>query len=65
MHYIVLSTAHPAKFPKVYEELDINIPNTPKALTGLYDQTEKLHTFDAQYDQIVNFINQNNPEVNV
>jgi threonine synthase len=65
MHYIVLSTAHPAKFPKVYEELDINIPSTPKALMGLYDQTEKLHTFDAQYDQIVNFINQNNPEVNV
>ena len=64
-HYIVLSTAHPAKFPKVYEELDINIPSTPKALMGLYDQTEKLHTFDAQYDQIVNFINQNNPEVNV
>ena len=32
---------------------------------GLYDQTEKLHTFDAQYDQIVNFINQNNLEVNV
>jgi len=64
-HYIVLSTAHPSKFPKVYEELDINIPSTPKALMGLYDKTEKLHTFDAQYDQIVNFINQNNLEVNV
>ena len=63
-HYIVLSTAHPAKFPKVYEELDIDISNIPKALMGLYEKPEKLHTFDAKYDQIINFIKQNNSEVN-
>jgi len=63
-HYIVLSTAHPAKFPKVYEELDIDISNIPKALVGLYEKPEKLHTFDAKYDQIINFIKQNNSEVN-
>lgn len=59
-HYIVLSTAHPAKFPKVYEELGINLSNIPKALTGLYEKPERLHTFDAKYDEIVNFIKQNN-----
>ena len=64
-HYIVLSTAHPSKFPKVYEELGNNISSIPKALMGLYDKTERLYTFDAQYDQIVNFINQNNSEVNL
>lgn len=64
-HYIVLSTAHPSKFPKVYEELGINISRIPKALMGLYDKTERLYTFDAKYDQIVNFINQNNSEVNL
>ena len=35
-HYIVLSTAHPAKFPKVYEDLGMNLSNIPKALTGVY-----------------------------
>ncbi len=59
-HYIVLSTAHPAKFPKVYEELGINLSNIPKALTGLYEKPERLHTFNAKYDEIVNFIKQNN-----
>ena len=61
-HYIVLSTAHPAKFPKVYEELDIDISNIPKALMGLYEKPEKLHTLDAKYNEIVNFIKQNNLE---
>ncbi|MDC1300426.1 threonine synthase [Gammaproteobacteria bacterium] len=64
-HYIVLSTAHPAKFPKVYEELGIAISNTPTALMGLFGKQETLYTLDAQYDQIVNFINQHNSEVNL
>jgi threonine synthase len=59
-HYIVLSTAHPAKFPKVYEDLGMNLSNIPKALTGLYEKSERLHSFDAKYDEIVNFIKQNN-----
>ena len=59
-HYIVLSTAHPAKFPKVYEELGINLSNIPKALTGVYEKPERLHTFDAKYNEMVNFIKQNN-----
>ena len=59
-HYVILSTAHPAKFPKVYKELGIDLTAIPDALNGLYAKDEYLHTFDANYDQIINFINQNN-----
>ena len=59
-HYVVLSTAHPAKFPKVYEELDIEINSLPFALRDLFKKEEYLHSFDADYNQIVNFINSNN-----
>ena len=59
-HYVVLSTAHPAKFPKVYEELDIEINSLPFALRDLFKKEEHLHSFDADYNQIINFINRNN-----
>ncbi|MDB0010037.1 threonine synthase [Gammaproteobacteria bacterium] len=59
-HYVVLSTAHPAKFPQVYEELNIEINSLPLALKGLFEKEEHLHTLDADYNQIVNFINRNN-----
>ena len=59
-HYVVLSTAHPAKFPQVYEELDIEINFLPFALRDLFKKEEYLHSFDADYNQIVNFINRNN-----
>jgi len=59
-HYVVLSTAHPAKFPKVYEELDIEINSLPFALRDLFKKEEHLYSFDADYNQIINFINRNN-----
>ena len=59
-HYVVLSTAHPAKFPKVYEELNIQIKSLPFALKGLFKKEEFLHSFDVDYNQIVSFINHNN-----
>ena len=52
-HYVILSTAHPAKFPKVYDELGIDLTAIPEALNGLYAKNEYLHTFDANYDQII------------
>lgn len=59
-HFVVLSTAHPAKFPKVYEDLNIEINSLPASLSNLFDKDEHLHTFDADYNQIINFINLNN-----
>ena len=58
--YVVLSTAHPAKFPKIYEELGIEINLLPEALSGLFEKEEILHTFDVDYNQIINFINLHN-----
>ena len=59
-HYVVLATAHPAKFPDIYKKLAIDLSETPKALKGLYDKTEHLHHFDANYDEITSFINSRN-----
>ena len=59
-HFVVLSTAHPAKFPKVYEDLNIEINSLPASLSNLFEKDEHLHTFDADYNQIINFINLNN-----
>ena len=58
--YVVLSTAHPAKFPKIYEELGIEINLLPSALSGLFEKEESLHTFDVDYNQIIDFINLHN-----
>ncbi|MDC0244283.1 threonine synthase [Pseudomonadota bacterium] len=59
-HFVVLSTAHPAKFPKVYEELNIEISSLPAALSGLFKKEEHLHSFDADYNQVTDFIKLNN-----
>ena len=59
-HYVVLSTAHPAKFPKVYEELGIELGSVPVALNDLYEKDEYVHVFEPNYDQIINFIKHNN-----
>ena len=58
--YVVLSTAHPAKFPKIYEELGIEIKILPAALSGLFEKEESLYAFDSDYNQIINFINLKN-----
>jgi threonine synthase len=59
-HFVVLSTAHPAKFPKVYEELNIEMNSLPAALSGLFKKEEHLHSFDADYNQVTDFIKLNN-----
>ena len=59
-YFVVLSTAHPAKFPKVYEELNIEINSLPAALSGLFKKEEHLHSFDADYNQVTDFIKLNN-----
>ena len=59
-HFVVLSTAHPAKFPNVYEELNIEINSLPAAFSGLFKKEEHLHSFDADYNQVTDFIKLNN-----
>ena len=59
-HYVVLATAHPAKFPEIYKKLAIALSEVPRSLKGLYDKTEKLHHFDAHYEEITSFIKSRN-----
>ena len=58
-HYIVLATAHPAKFPKLYEKLKLSI-NFPKSLQDLISKNEFLHYLDATYYELSKFITRNN-----
>ena len=59
-HYVLLSTAHPAKFPKVYEKLNIKIESSPISLKDLFKKDEYLHTLDADYNKVTDFIKLNN-----
>ncbi len=59
-HYAVLATAHPAKFPNIYDDIGIEIKTNPVALEGLYEKQEHLHNFNANYDEISQFIKKNN-----
>lgn len=59
-HFVVLATAHPAKFPDVYKKLDIDLTETPTALRDLFEKNEQLHQFDSNYDQITSFISSHN-----
>ena len=59
-HFIVLATAHPAKFPNIYKELNIDLDNIPRALMNLNLQTEHFHSFDANYEDLSKFIKSRN-----
>ena len=58
-HYIVLATAHPAKFPKVYEKLEFPI-SSPKSLQDLISKNEYLHHLNATYHHLTEFITRHN-----
>jgi len=40
--------------------LGMELSSLPISLTGLYEKEEHLHTFDADYKQIKDFISLNN-----
>ena len=59
-HYVLLATAHPAKFPKLYEELNIDMVDVPSSLMNLRDKEENVYRLNANYDELSNFIKINN-----
>ena len=59
-HYVLLATAHPAKFPKLYEELNIDMVDVPSSLMDLKDKEENVYRLNANYDELSNFIKINN-----
>lgn len=53
---VILSTAHPAKFPDVINNAGLKIKETPKTLSAIFDKKEKIYNFPASKDAIFEFI---------
>ena len=57
---VILSTAHPAKFPTALENAGINLDNIPKNLEKVLSMTEVDYKFSVSEDSIFNFIKEKN-----
>ena len=53
---VVLSTAHPAKFPDAVERATGQIPALPPGLSGLFDLPEKLDVLSADLGLVRKYI---------
>ena len=57
---VILSTAHPAKFPTALENAGINLDNIPKNLEKVLSMTEVDYKLSVSEDSIFNFIKEKN-----
>ena len=57
---LILSTAHPAKFPDSIAEAGIAIKETPKRLSDVFEKEERTFDFSSDKTAIFNFIANNN-----
>ena len=57
---IILSTAHPAKFPLVVEKAGLSLGDIPENLSIIFDKDERSYSFQASKELIFNFITKNN-----
>ena len=57
---LILSTAHPAKFPKIIEDANLELLDIPKTLSDVYNLDEKASHMPASKELIFNFIIKNN-----
>ena len=57
---IILSTAHPAKFPKVIQDAQLTLEDIPNNLSDIFKKDEKSFNFPASKDVIFQFITTNN-----
>jgi len=57
---VILSTAHPAKFPDVIHNAGLKIKDTPNSLSVIFDKKEKIYNFPASKDAIFEFITSHN-----
>ena len=57
---VILSTAHPAKFPIALENAGINLDNTPKNLEKVLSMKEVEYKLSVSKDSIFNFIKEKN-----
>ena len=57
---IILSTAHPAKFPLVVKNAGLEVKDVPISLSEIFNKQEKIYNFPASKKQIFDFITKNN-----
>lgn len=57
---IILSTAHPAKFPLVVEKAGLSLEDIPENLSIIFKRDERSYRFKASKELIFNFITENN-----
>ena len=57
---LILSTAHPAKFPEIIEDANLELLDIPKTLSDVYNLDEKASHMPASKELIFNFIIKNN-----
>jgi threonine synthase len=57
---LILSTAHPAKFPKVVEGAGLTLKNIPENLSIIFEKEEHSFSFPASKNLIFDFIVENN-----
>jgi threonine synthase len=57
---LILSTAHPAKFPEIIKDADLELSQIPKALSDVYNLKERASHMPASKELIFDFIIKNN-----
>jgi threonine synthase len=57
---VILSTAHPAKFPIALKNAGINLDKTPKNLEKVLSMKEVEYKLSVSKDSIFNFIKEKN-----
>jgi threonine synthase len=57
---LILSTAHPAKFPEIIKDAELELSEIPKSLLDVYALDEKAIHMSASKELIFNFIIKNN-----
>ena len=57
---VILSTAHPAKFPETLKSAGLNINNIPNSLSSVMDKEEYLFNCEADQSTIIDYIKQKN-----
>ena len=57
---VILSTAHPAKFPNVFEKINKEISHIPNSIRNVLYKKEIANKLNASKKEIFSFIEQNN-----
>ena len=57
---VILSTAHPAKFPNVFEKINKEISHIPNSIRNVLHKKEIANKLNASKKEIFSFIEQNN-----